>query len=39
MKVPMILTKSSGDDVATAMKVAPATSCVRFRSGNMLEGK
>jgi hypothetical protein len=39
MKVPMMLTKSSGDDVATAMKVAPATSCVRSRSGNVMEGK
>jgi hypothetical protein len=39
MNVPIILTKSSGDDVATAMKVAPATSCVRFKSGSMMEGK
>jgi hypothetical protein len=39
MKVAMMLTKSSGDDVAIAMKVAPATSCVRLRSGNVMEGK
>jgi hypothetical protein len=25
--------------VAIAMKVAPATSCVRLRSGNVMEGK
>jgi len=39
MNVPMILIKSSGDDVAIAMNVAPATSSERFRSVNRIEEK
>jgi hypothetical protein len=39
MNVAMILIQSSGVDVAIAMNVAPATSCVRFRSVNMIEEK
>jgi hypothetical protein len=39
MNVPTILIKNSGDDVAIAMNVAPATSSERFRSVNTIEEK
>lgn len=37
MNVPMTLIKSSGDDVAIAMNVAPATSSESFRSVNTIQ--